>query len=157
MNKTKNNFDLLVRNLNKSCFERQIKKSKKYNAFFAENISVLKTEYNMKTIKFQRQEISYEELNKFYNKLKNDDFQLFKKQQHKFKLFIYLEYNKFCMDIDENGVRTKLLKIDMPEKIIGDNNGYTALAFEKCIKNQIKTYLKQKQTNIEIVTKLPNN
>lgn len=73
----------------------------------------------------------------------------------KFRIFTYLENDTLCLDIEENKARTKLIAIKVPEEIVGDHNGATARAFEQCTKQQIDKYLRQKQTNIDIITELP--
>ena len=170
-NPYKKNFDLLVHNLRKYCLDfdnlygnkkypKRTYFSKKYNAYISERpvysgrISGL--EYHNKQIEFWQNRILKEDFEKFHNEFvaKNPWYPEIR-LDGKFRIFTYLENDTFCLDIEENKVRTKLIAIKVPEKIIGDHNGATAWAFEHSINHQIDKYLKQKQTNIDIITELP--
>lgn len=167
----KQNFDRLVQNLRKYCLDcnalygsQKYPKctyfSKKYNSYISERTvyagQIAGLDYNKKQMDYFRNEISEEEFKNFHDKFieQNPWFPEIR-LDGKFRVFVYLENNNFCLDIEENKVRTKLVEIPVPEKIIGDHNGDTAWRFEQCINRQIDKYLRQKHTNIDIIRALP--
>ncbi|HBP27097.1 MAG TPA: hypothetical protein DD611_03930 [Alphaproteobacteria bacterium] len=168
----KANFDKLVHSLQKYCLDydhvygnRKSPKrtyfSKKYNSYISERTvysgRVSGLEYHETQRKFWTGEISKEDFKKFHDKFvaQNPWFLEIPRHSREFRIFSYLENNRFCLDIEENKVRTKLISLKIPEEIKGDHNGEIAVAFEQCINRQIDKYLRQKQTNIDIVTELP--
>lgn len=167
MDVIRKNFEELVAILEKYCFgthgkKHKIIRSKKYNAIIVTNNQFLRREYVLgpELISLERKmdnrEIDYQTFSDEYKKYSKEHPLLMDKSTHSFKLFVYLENDKFCVDIQENGVLTKLVEIDVPDKIIGGHNGEMASAFEQCIDGQIIKYMGQERTNIEIIRNLPN-
>ena len=167
----KQNFDRLVQNLRKYCLDcnafygsqkhpKCTYFSKKYNSYISERTvyagRMSGLDYNKKQMDYFRNEISEEEFKNFHDKFieQNPWFPEIR-LDGKLRVFVYLENNNFCLDIEENKVRTKLVEIPVPEKIIGGHNGDTAWRFEQCINRQIDKYLRQKHTNIDIIRALP--
>lgn len=172
-NTIKKNFDILVFNLKKYCLNKfepiepgkeKIYFSKKYNAYIVELKCIEYLIYSGKY--FDKLKLLYDEyknVNERKSAIEEWEFfcSAFKQQnpyraiklRSKFRLFIYLLEDNFCFDIEENEIRINLIKIKMPDKIIGDHNGETALAFENIIKKQVENYLKAKP-NIDVITSL---
>ena len=171
-NLCKQNFERLVQNLRKYCLDydslygsrkhpKRTYFSKKYNSYISERTvyagRICGLDYQNKQMDFSRNKISAEEFKAFHdNFVEQNPWFPEVRLDGKFRVFIYLENNNFCLDIEENKVRTKLVDIPVPEKIIGDHNGDTACRFERCINRQIDKYLRQKHTNIDIIKILPD-
>lgn len=167
----KQNFDRLVQNLRKYCLDydslygsrkhpKRTYFSKKYNSYISERTvyagRICGLDYSKKQMDYLRNEISFEEFKAFHDKfVEQNPWFPEVRLDGRFRVFVYLENNNFCLDIEENKVRTKLVDIPVPEKIIGDHNGDTACRFERCINQQIDKYLRQKHTNIDILRTLP--
>ena len=163
-----NNFEILVRDLKKYCLSHNVKnrhcdvyKSNKYQAIVAtccpyfDRLVILGSEYAKKKSDFDDRIISLEEFGRFtesFSKLHPD---LIEKASHKFKLLLYLRDHRFCVDVLENEVRTQIIAVSIPDKIIGDRNGKTAQNFENAIRCQVHKYLTHSTTNIDILTDLP--
>ncbi len=170
-NLCKQNFERLVQNLRKYCLDydslygsrkhpKRTYFSKKYNSYISERTvyagRICGLDYSKKQMDYLRNEISFEEFKAFHDKfVEQNPWFPEVRLDGKFRVFVYLENNNFCLDIEENKVRTKLVDIPVPEKIIGDHNGDTAWRFEQCINHQIDKYLRQKHTNIDVITVLP--
>lgn len=165
MDVIRKNFECLVGvlekyYLNSGIHKSKIRKSKKYNAFIITNNWFLRREYVLgpELISLEKKmdnlEIDYQTFSNEYKKYRKEHPLLMDKSTHSFKLFVYLENDKFCVDIQENGVLTKLVEVDVPDKIIGGHNGETALVFGRCINEQIIKYMGQERTNIEIIRNL---
>lgn len=162
-NKFKKSFEKLIglletnKCISHSRYGYKTEKSNKCRAFIADknpflsDTYILGIEYVKKRIDAYSQVISHDEFIAFHNEFKKHHFYKLEKAENKFELVIYLEDDMFCLDIRENKVRTKLIEIKMPSEFIGDHNTGTVSNFEKCINNQIKKYLSQKQTNIDII------
>lgn len=139
---------------------RSVYKSTKYDAIIVENHpylsynAVVGKEYMRKRAEFEERKISLKDWNVFLKDFSRRYPGKIERASHKFKLFIYLENHNFCVDISENGVRTKIMEVPMPDKITGDPNGKLALSFEGAIKEQIVKYISQTQTNIEVLKRL---
>ena len=166
-NNDESNFYALVNILKKYALgcgvkptNRNIYKSKKYNAFVVKNHPclsrkcILGREYMEKQNLFDDRQISFEEWNNFNNEFNTKNPGRSERTRHNFKLFIYLQNHNFCVDISENDVRTQIIEIPIPNKIIGGHNGTLANSFERALNKQLMKYISQLQTNIDVLKKL---
>ena len=115
---------------------------------------ILGNEYQQKVAELKAQKISLTDWTNFIGDFVSRYPGKLERAKHKFKLFIYLENHKFCVDISENDVRTKIVALPMPDKVTGGPNDHLAVSFEHAINSHIMKYISQTQTNIEVLTKL---
>ncbi len=160
---TKKNFENLVSALEKylldsqyACHLRKNYFSKKYNAYISERAPYLfldwpQHQYFQLMNRYRNNEISKDVFDLEFKELKTQYGNAYKKMRHKLRLFVYLDTNKFCVDISDNDVRTKLLEIDLPEQVSCSHTNTVVIAFENTIKNQLRKYIYQPHSNIEIL------
>lgn len=160
---TKKNFENLVSALKKclldNLYAEDLRKtyfSKKHNAYISERTPYLflmgpSSQYFLLANQYRNDEITREIFELKLKELNNKYSNIYRKTGHKLKLFVYLENDRFCADISDNDVRTKLLEIELPEKISCDHNNSIIIRFENTIKKQLGQYINQFHSNIQVI------
>ena len=146
---TKKNFENLVSALEKyllnSQYARHLRKnyfSKKYNAYISERAAYLfldwpQYQYFQLMNRYYNNEISKDDFDLKFKELKTKYGNVYKKMEHKLRLFVYLDAGRFCVDISDNDVRTKLLESDLPQQVSCSYNNPIVRTFENAIREQL--------------------